>query len=193
MFVSAGLVSGFVGRGIAMSGIAEIAVHDTDVAIAHARGLRGTLRIRARLPVECLDALSSLESVEPGSTSGPFGFVLEKHADQELHVVVHMLSCQCHAAPPSAVKILDTAARSDSPATQLSDTDVAARTATLTQRESEVMQLIVEGLSQKQIAARLGISIQTAAKHRAKVLQKMHVANDVELVRLTFHAACQPA
>jgi PAS domain S-box-containing protein len=58
--------------------------------------------------------------------------------------------------------------------------------AALTPREAEVMDLIVSGLSQKQIAAALGISMQTAAKHRARVLRKLNVENDVELVRLVM-------
>ncbi len=52
----------------------------------------------------------------------------------------------------------------------------------LTSREAEVMDLIISGKTQKQIAAALAVSIQTAAKHRAKVLDKLHVYNDVELV-----------
>lgn len=58
--------------------------------------------------------------------------------------------------------------------------------AALTPREAEVMDLIVSGLHQKQIAAALGISMQTAAKHRARVLRKLNVENDVELVRLVL-------
>ncbi|MEX0676405.1 MAG: PAS domain S-box protein [Pirellulales bacterium] len=56
----------------------------------------------------------------------------------------------------------------------------------LTRREAEVMDLIVSGKTQKQIASDLGISIQTTAKHRAKVLAKLKVGNDVELVRLAL-------
>jgi DNA-binding CsgD family transcriptional regulator len=56
----------------------------------------------------------------------------------------------------------------------------------LTPREAEVMDLIVGGMTQKQIAAALNISVQTAAKHRAKVLEKLNVRNDVELVHLAF-------
>jgi PAS domain S-box-containing protein len=63
--------------------------------------------------------------------------------------------------------------------------------AALTPREAEVMDLIVSGLSQKQIAAALDIGMQTAAKHRAKVLRKLNVDNDVELVRLVL--PLQPA
>jgi DNA-binding NarL/FixJ family response regulator len=48
------------------------------------------------------------------------------------------------------------------------------------------MELIVKGRNQKQIAMDLNISFQTAAKHRAKVLTKLGVANDVELTRLVM-------
>ena len=58
--------------------------------------------------------------------------------------------------------------------------------AALTPREAEVMDLIVSGRSQKQIAAALDISMQTAAKHHARVLRKLNVDNDVELVRLVL-------
>ncbi len=62
--------------------------------------------------------------------------------------------------------------------------EVATRRQRLTPRESEVMELIVLGRTLKQIAALLEISLQTAAKHRARVLEKMQVATDVELARL---------
>jgi DNA-binding CsgD family transcriptional regulator len=56
----------------------------------------------------------------------------------------------------------------------------------LTPRENEVMDLIVAGKTQKEIAAALAISVQTAAKHRARVLDKLDVKNDVELLRLAL-------
>lgn len=56
----------------------------------------------------------------------------------------------------------------------------------LTPREAEVMDLIVSGKTQKQIAVELGISVQTAAKHRATMLVKLKVRNDVELVHLAL-------
>jgi FixJ family two-component response regulator len=58
----------------------------------------------------------------------------------------------------------------------------------LTPRELEVMDLIVEGKTVKQIASELGVGFPTAARHRTRVLEKMLVANDVELVRLVLSA-----
>ncbi len=62
----------------------------------------------------------------------------------------------------------------------------------LTPREAEVMDMIVAGMSQKQIATALKISVQTTAKHRARVLEKLNLRNDVELVRFALLAFRPP-
>jgi len=54
----------------------------------------------------------------------------------------------------------------------------------LTPREREVMELLYEGETMKNIASRLGISFQTVAKHRTKVLEKLQIRNEAELARL---------
>lgn len=62
--------------------------------------------------------------------------------------------------------------------------DLAARFASLSDREVEVMRLIVEGRLNKQIADRLGIAMRTVEVHRARVLQKTGARNSVELARM---------
>ncbi|MEK6477262.1 response regulator transcription factor [Catalinimonas sp. 4WD22] len=54
----------------------------------------------------------------------------------------------------------------------------------LTKREKEVLMLLIEGLSSKQIADKLFLSERTVSNHRANMLQKCKVNNTVELVRL---------
>ena len=66
--------------------------------------------------------------------------------------------------------------------------NLADRLQLLTLREREIMDLLTAGKTMKQIAGDLEISIQTASKHRARVLEKMQVENDVELVRLILTA-----
>jgi len=56
------------------------------------------------------------------------------------------------------------------------------RLTNLTTREIEVMDMIVMGLTQKQIATALDVSVQTVAKHRARVLEKLSARGDVDLV-----------
>ncbi len=58
----------------------------------------------------------------------------------------------------------------------------------LTTREYEVMNLLVEAMTLKSIAIHLGISAQTASKHRLRVLEKLCVKNEVALLRMLWIA-----
>jgi two-component system response regulator DctR len=61
---------------------------------------------------------------------------------------------------------------------------VEARLATLTTREREVMELILEGRYNKVIADKLSISMRTVEAHRSRVFEKMQVRSAVELAQL---------
>jgi FixJ family two-component response regulator len=63
-----------------------------------------------------------------------------------------------------------------------------ARQALLTQREREVLALLLEGLPTKLIAHQLRISSRTAEHHRASVIQKMQAHNISHLMRMAFVA-----
>tara|TARA_R100001132_G_C3268965_1_gene91279 strand:+ start:612 stop:1238 length:627 start_codon:yes stop_codon:yes gene_type:complete len=63
--------------------------------------------------------------------------------------------------------------------------EAADRLAGLSDREREVLNLVVEGAASKVIAHELGISRRTVEIHRAKIMRKAEVQNTAELVRLT--------
>ena len=63
-------------------------------------------------------------------------------------------------------------------------TAIEARLATLSQREREVLTLVVAGNMNKVIAAALGISTKTVEDHRASLMRKMQVRSVAELVRM---------
>ena len=54
----------------------------------------------------------------------------------------------------------------------------------LTPREREILDLVVEGLSSKEIASRLTVSFKTVEAHRAKVMRKMEAESVAQLVRI---------
>ena len=68
-------------------------------------------------------------------------------------------------------------------ARQQRDNAIASRLDQLTQREREVMQLVVAGKLNKQIADELDISMKTVEAHRARVMEKMGVRTLAELVK----------
>jgi FixJ family two-component response regulator len=64
------------------------------------------------------------------------------------------------------------------------DAELRARFAQLTPREREVLELVVAGLLNKQIASRLGIGERTVKAQRAQVMAKLGAANAAELGRI---------
>ena len=60
-----------------------------------------------------------------------------------------------------------------------------SRFETLTRREREVLNLVVNGLLNKQIAAQLGVSEVTVKAHRSQAMQRMQAGSLAELVRMT--------
>ena len=67
-------------------------------------------------------------------------------------------------------------------------TDIQGRISTLTPRETEVFALVVTGMLNKQVAARLGVSEKMVKVHRGRVMEKMRAGSLAELVRLADQA-----
>jgi two-component system response regulator TtrR len=65
---------------------------------------------------------------------------------------------------------------------------VCERLAQLTQREREVLDLVVAGRMNREIAEKLEISIKTVEAHRAKIMEKIEVDSVAELVQATLAA-----
>ncbi|WP_417734931.1 response regulator transcription factor [Rosistilla oblonga] len=103
----------------------------------------------------------------------------------------------CLAKPVDPEQLLDSIARAteaircDRKTWRVSRSDAAAVEA-LTPRELEYFSKLLEGWSIKTLSTHFQVSIQTAAKHRSRVLAKLNAENEVELVhrfgttRLTF-------
>jgi FixJ family two-component response regulator len=68
--------------------------------------------------------------------------------------------------------------------------EVLKRIELLTPREKEVMDLLVSGLANKDIAVKLNISRKTLDIHRSKVMQKMEAETTADLVRMVLQCRC---
>ncbi len=71
---------------------------------------------------------------------------------------------------------------------QAQQAEIATRLAHLTPREHEVMEMVTNGKSNKEIANQLGVSTKTVEAHRARVMEKMEASSLAELVRMVMAA-----
>ena len=64
--------------------------------------------------------------------------------------------------------------------------DSMSRKASLTSRETEILRMYTEGLSNMEIAERLNISIRTVETHKNNIMQKYNFKNTVEMVKFAI-------
>lgn len=67
---------------------------------------------------------------------------------------------------------------------RLSQSSRQARMDLLTPKEREIVELVIQGKSSREIASALDISVRTVENHRARIMDKLHIASAVELVKL---------
>jgi DNA-binding NarL/FixJ family response regulator len=108
--------------------------------------------------------------------AGASGFVLKHSAPSELVTAVReALRGGTYITPQIAGELFDTV-RSHGPGG-------AEALDELTPRQREVLQLVAEGRSAKEIASTLGISRRTAEFHKARLMETLHVQNIAELIQ----------
>ncbi len=128
------------------------------------------------LPIVFISGHGKLPAAVRAMKAGAIDFLTKPFQDIDLLAAVEA------AVERSAASLAD---RSESQAIQ-------ARLGLLTPREREVLPLVARGLPNKQIAARLGTSLQTIKVHRARVMEKMQAASLADLVRMAGRAGVAP-
>lgn len=150
-----------------------------DLSMPRLGGLEVVRRLREKLPeirVLVLTMHQEDEYVLQAVRAGASGYLVKDSAAQELLAAIRALHAgRVHFGPQ--------AARALAEQLQNPERDGADPYANLTGREREVLHLIAEGLTTKEVARRLGISIKTAENHRGRVLDKLGLRNTAELVR----------
>lgn len=133
---------------------------------------RALAKRRIRLPFIIMTAYGDVESAVRALKAGAFDFVQKPFNDQLFIDLVN-----------NAIKLCAEQKDEDQAASQ-----ARARLRTLTPRETEVLDLVVNGMTNKTIAARLGISDKTVETHRARITEKTGAKSLAELVRTTLIA-----
>lgn len=165
--------------------IAQCAALQPDVAIIDIgmpvlNGVDATRQIVKRVPATHVLILSMYADeayVVRALQSGASGYVLKDCAGSDLIAAVAALAKgDAFFSPPIARIMLDDYVRRSDGSLIVDRFDL------LSPREREVLQLIAEARSNKEIAELLGISAATVETHRARLLEKLDIHNAAELV-----------
>jgi len=151
-----------------------------DVTMPGLGGVEITRQIKRELPkteVLIFTAQQSENLVRQFLLAGASGFLLKGDRADDLIPAIKALSTgQPYLGPRILRLILDQYMRDTSRPEQVSPDG-------LTQRERQIVQLLTEGLSNKEVATTLAISIKTVEAYRASVMKKFRFKSFSELVR----------
>jgi DNA-binding NarL/FixJ family response regulator len=111
--------------------------------------------------------------------AGARGYIVKSDSDRDLVIAVETLANHKPFFTPRATEVIlgnfNTGGRRDKVPGEIRDR--------LTSREREIVQLLAEGKSSKEVATSLCISVKTAETHRANIMKKLQLHTVTELVR----------
>jgi DNA-binding NarL/FixJ family response regulator len=150
-----------------------------DISMPRLNGMEVVRRLTAELPrtrVLVLTMHEEEEYVLQVVRAGASGYLVKHAATSELLDAIRAIAGGSVWFGPYATRVI---------AEQLQQPNrvTADPYGALSPREREVLHLVVDGLTIKEIAQRLEISTKTAENHRGRVLTKLGVRNSAELVR----------
>ena len=151
-----------------------------DIAMPELNGIEACAQMMKRNPdirVIILSMHSDEIYLMRALTSGVKGYLLKGSADQDVvRAVREAMRGRCFFSPKIAQMLAEDYAQ------QLKHRNLQDSYDLLTEREKEVLQLVAEGKSNKEVAALLNLSPYTVETHRNHILQKLHLRNTAEIV-----------
>ena len=151
-----------------------------DLKMPELNGLEVTRQLHKSLPETSVVILSMYDDegfVLDALSKGALGYVLK---DSDAHDLIFAVREVAHKrrylSPPLSDRAIAAYQR-------LAASNTIEKHETLTTREREVLQLSAEGFTNGEIAQKLGISSRTAETHRQRVLQKLNLHSQADIVR----------
>lgn len=153
-----------------------------DIAMPGLGGLEATIEIRRQHPrtkVLVLSQYDDREYVRRFMKAGVSGYVLKKSAASDLTAAVRAVHRGGLVLDPDIAR----EAMSEHGPDGRSGADPYE---TLTDREKQVLKLVAEGQSNKEVAGALGISVKTAMSHREHIMTKLDLHSRTDLIRFAL-------
>lgn len=152
-----------------------------DVRMQGMDGVEATRRIKAEMPdcrIIALSAYDNREYIMGMAKAGMSGYLLKDCAFDELVVAIRtVLQNKSYLSPAAARVILDAQSGIES------STGVPLSIALLSESDRELIKLLAEGKSAREIAKRNNLSIKTIEGRRRRIMKRVNVATIAELTR----------
>ena len=150
-----------------------------DISMPDLNGIETAARIRSRFlqtRVVILSMHAGEEYVSQALRAGASGYLIKDATPTEFEFALRAVARgETYLSPRVSGAVVEKYLRSGEPATGPLEA--------LTPRQREILQLIAEGSSTKQIAARLDVSIKTVETHRALLMERLGIHDIAGLVR----------
>lgn len=151
-----------------------------DVQMPHVNGVVATAQLSASLPSARVIILTTFDNddyVFDGIKAGARGYLLkDTPADELLNTIRRVYAGESIIQPSVATRLIAEFTRRNTPATQEYES--------LSERERDVLRLLADGLSNKEIASQLVLAEGTVKNHVSTILDKLHAANRTQAARI---------
>ena len=153
-----------------------------DITMPNIRGIEAIQEIKTIHPESKILVLTmhrEKEYLHQAISSGAHGYLLKEDADSELFSAIDKVKQgKIYISPKLSEYLTEDWAR-----IHRGDHELASEIEPLTTREREIIKLVAEGKSSKEVASLLHISIRTVEHHRANIMNKLDLKNIAELIR----------
>jgi DNA-binding NarL/FixJ family response regulator len=154
-----------------------------DISLPDQSGIKLARELRERLPetkIMIVSMHSKIDYIAEAFQAGATGYVVKESASERLIQGLESVAKGDYFLDSSVShSVVENLMKSPLKAAKITDSDYA----TLTPREQEVMRLLAEGLSSKEVAEKLFISPKTVENHRANIMSKLGLHSTIELIR----------
>lgn len=151
-----------------------------DIGMPHLNGIEAARQLKASAPEVKLIFLTSYEEPEVFSqamSAGASGYLLKRSASAELfQAISEVLAGRTFVTPTLA----------EGPLEAVETPEAVEACSALTPRQREVLELLVGGMSMKQVAAALHVTPRTVAFHKYRMMEELGISSTAELIQFAL-------